>query len=60
MNSFGQLISLHDAEIVSTHMPFPFDEGSGLLVGHLAKQTRNGNKYGNRKLLLHYRANTPT
>lgn len=28
MNSFGQLISIHDAEIVSTHMPFLFDEGS--------------------------------
>ena len=28
MNSFGQLISMHDAEIVSTHMPFLFDEGS--------------------------------
>jgi len=28
MNSFGQLISMHDAEIVSTQMPFLFDEGS--------------------------------
>ena len=28
MNSFGQLISIHDAEIVSTHMPFLLDEKS--------------------------------
>ena len=56
MNSFGQLISLHDAEIVSTHMPFLFDEGSGVVVCHLAKATRTGNRYQNKKFLLPYRA----
>jgi len=36
-NSFGQLISMHDASIVSTHMPFLFDAQNGVLIGHLAR-----------------------
>ena len=35
-NSFGQLISLVDTAIVSTHIPFLYDAESRVLVGHLA------------------------
>ena len=52
MNSFGQLILLHDAEIVSTHMPFLFDEGSGVLVGHLTKADPHWQQIPKQKVLI--------
>lgn len=36
-NSFGQLISLIDIAIVSTHIPFLFDAENRVLLGHMAK-----------------------
>ena len=36
-NSFGQLISIYEGSLVSTHMPFIFDSQKGILLGHLAK-----------------------
>jgi len=36
-NSFGQLISLIDIAIVSTHIPFLFDPESRVLLGHMTK-----------------------
>ena len=51
-NSFGQLISLHDAAIVSTHIPFLFDAGSRVLVGHLAKANPQWEQIQNQKILL--------
>ena len=52
INSFGQLISLHDAEIVSTHTPFLFDEGSGVLVCHLAKANPHWQQILKQKVLV--------
>ena len=52
MNPFGQLILLHDAEIVSTHMPFLFDEGSGVLVGHLTKADPHWQQIPKQKVLI--------
>ena len=36
-HAFGQLISLHNKKLFSTHMPFVFDEKSNVLLGHVAK-----------------------
>jgi len=36
-NSFGQLISISEGSLVSTHMPFIYDAQNGVLLGHLAK-----------------------
>ena len=52
MNSFGHLISLHYAEIVTTHMPFLFDEGSGVLFGHLAKANPHWQQMPKQKVLV--------
>ncbi|PCI77255.1 MAG: transcriptional regulator [SAR86 cluster bacterium] len=51
-NSFGQLISLHDAAIVSTHMPFLFDAESRVLVGHMAKANPQWQQIQNQKALV--------
>jgi len=51
-NSFGQLISMHDSAIVSTHMPFLFDAESGLLVGHLAKANPQWQQIQKQKVLV--------
>jgi len=51
-NSFGQLISLHDAAIVSTHMPFLFDAESRILVGHLAKANPQWQQIHKQKVLV--------
>lgn len=36
-NSFGQLISLQDGSLVSTHLPFLFDADNHKLLAHLAR-----------------------
>jgi transcriptional regulator len=51
-NSFGQLISLHDTAIVSTHMPFLFDAGGRVLVGHLAKANPQWQQIQKQKVLV--------
>lgn len=51
-NSFGQLISLHDKAIVSTHMPFLFDAESRVLVGHLAKGNPQWQQIQGQKVLV--------
>ena len=51
-NSFGQLISLHDTAIVSTPMPFLFDAGGRVLVGHLAKANPQWQQIQKQKVLV--------
>lgn len=51
-NSFGQLISLHDAAIVSTHMPFLYDAENKVLVGHLAKANPQWQQIQQQKVLV--------
>lgn len=51
-NSFGQLISLHDAAIVSTHMPFLFDAEHKVLVGHMAKVNPQWQQIQKQKVLV--------
>jgi len=51
-NSFGQLISIHDSAIISTHMPFLFDAGSRLLVGHLARANPQWQQIQKQKVLV--------
>ena len=51
-NSFGQLISLHNDAIVSTHMPFLFDDGAQVLVGHLAKVNPQWQQIQKQKVLV--------
>lgn len=51
-NSFGQLISMHDAAIVSTHMPFLFESESRVLVGHLAKANPQWRQIQEQKVLV--------
>lgn len=36
-HAFGQLISIHNKKLFSTHMPFVLDEKSNVLLGHIAK-----------------------
>lgn len=36
-NSFGQLISLHDGEIVASHVPFLYLKQEGKLIAHVAR-----------------------
>jgi transcriptional regulator len=36
-NSFGQLISIHEGNIVSSHIPFILEANSNTLLAHLAK-----------------------
>ena len=35
-HGFGQLISLHNNQLFSSHLPFLFDEKANVLLGHLA------------------------
>jgi transcriptional regulator len=51
-NSFGQLISLHDSAIISTHMPFLFDAGNRVLIGHLAKANPQWQQIQKQKVLV--------
>jgi len=51
-NSFGQLISLHNAAIVSTHIPFLFDAGSRVLLGHMAKANPQWQQIQKQKVLV--------
>ena len=51
-NPFGQLISLIDTAIVSTHMPFLFDPGSRVLVGHLAMANPQWQQIQKQKVLV--------
>lgn len=37
-NAFGQLISLHEGQLLSSHLPFLYDEKRGVLTAHMAKQ----------------------
>lgn len=39
-NSFGQLISLHDGEIVASHLPFLYLRQEGKLIAHVARINR--------------------
>ena len=56
-NSFGQLISLIDTAIVSTHMPFLFDAEGRLLLGHLAKANPQWRQIQNQKVLITLQGN---
>lgn len=56
-NSFGQLVSLHEGAIVSTHLPFLFDAGSRVLVGHLAKENPQWQQLQNQKVLATLQGN---
>ena len=51
-NSFGQLISIHDGAITSTHMPFLYDAKSGILLGHLAKANPQWRQIQKQKALV--------
>ena len=51
-NSFGQLISLIDTAIVSTHIPFFFDTESGVLLGHMAKANPQWQQIQKQKVLV--------
>ncbi len=51
-NSFGQLVSLHDTSIVSTHMPFLFDSENRILIGHLAKANPQWQQIQKQKVLV--------
>jgi transcriptional regulator len=51
-NSFGQLISLVDTAIVSTHIPFLYDAESRVLVGHLAKANPQWQHIHKQKVLV--------
>lgn len=37
-NPFGQLISLHQGQLFSTHIPFWYDAKNSTLTGHMARQ----------------------
>ena len=51
-NSFGQLISLIDTEIVSTHIPFLFDAESRVLLAHMAKAKPQWQQIQEQKVLV--------
>ena len=51
-NSFGQLISLIDTEIVSTHIPFLFDAESRVLLAHMAKANPQWQQIQKQKVLV--------
>ena len=51
-NSFGQLISLIDTAIVSTHIPFFFDTESRVLLGHMAKANPQWQQIQKQKVLV--------
>ncbi|MFT7471436.1 MAG: transcriptional regulator [Kiritimatiellia bacterium] len=51
-NSFGQLISLLDTAIVSTHIPFLFDAENRVLVGHMAKANPQWQQIQKQKVLV--------
>jgi transcriptional regulator len=51
-NSFGQLISVIDTAIVSTHVPFLFDAESRVLVGHMAKANPQWQQIQKQKVLV--------
>lgn len=51
-NSFGQLISIHDEAIVSTHMPFLFDASNRILVAHLARANPQWQQIEQQKVLI--------
>ena len=51
-NSFGQLISLIDTEIVSTHIPFLFDAESRVLLAHMAKANPQWQQIQEQKVLV--------
>ena len=51
-NSFGQLLSLIDTEIVSTHIPFLFDAESRVLLAHMAKANPQWQQIQEQKVLV--------
>ena len=51
-NSFGQLISLHNDAIVSTHVPFLFNAGSRVLLSHLARANPQWQQIQKQKVLV--------
>ncbi len=51
-NSFGQLISLIDTAIVSTHIPFLFDAESRVLLAHMAKANPQWQQIQEQKVLV--------
>ena len=51
-NSFGQLISLIDTEIVSTHIPFLFDAESRVLLAHMKKANPQWQQIQEQKVLV--------
>ena len=51
-NSFGQLISVIDTAIVSTHVPFLFDAESRVLMCHMAKANPQWQQIQKQKVLV--------
>ncbi|MDA0279005.1 MAG: FMN-binding negative transcriptional regulator [Proteobacteria bacterium] len=51
-NSFGQLISVIDTAIVSTHVPFLFDAESRVLMCHIAKANPQWQQIQKQKVLV--------
>ncbi len=51
-NSFGQLVSIHDGAIVSTHMPFLIDMDNKKLIGHMAKANSQWQQIEKQKVLV--------
>ena len=51
-NSFGQLISMHEGAIVSSHMPFVLDASSNTLLAHLAKANPQWQQINDQNVLV--------
>lgn len=51
-NGFGQLISIHEGSMVSTHMPFLFDARRRVLIGHLARANPQWQQIQSQKVLV--------
>ena len=51
-NSFGQLLSLHDSEIVASHLPFLYVAKERKLIGHLAKANPQWQQIDGQKVLV--------
>ncbi len=51
-NAFGQLISLHKGQLLSTHLPFLYDAERSVLTGHMARQNPQHLDLENQQVLV--------
>ncbi len=51
-NAFGQLNSLHEGQIICTHLPFLYDAELSVLTGHMAKQNPQHLSLENQQVLV--------